>query len=745
MKELRSSFMEVIGAFDYVAYRRRNPEREPGTCQWITRHPQFQSWTNANNYSILWISGDPGCGKSVAASYLVSHLQETQPSALVAYFFFKDDSDKQSNAISALCSVLHQLLLGKQDSIDRAAKKFADQGEAAGSRFFCLWEILVDALSEDSCGSINIVLDALDECNEDERVRLIAGLTELGRRLPSAGKSVKVIVTSRPYAAIRRSFKDFQVINIHSEDNLDSIDNDVKAVIAARIRRFASSIGIGQEDLLANFRYKLERKADHTFLWISLILDMLDNSDDCTFEEIHQLMDDPNPGVDALYERILEKARNPEKARRMLHIIVGAVEPLTLEELNTAWAVKIGHKLTEEQLQDRKFLSPKVGVRETCGLFVRVVQGKVVLVHQTAREFLVRAMDNSIPPAVGPAKPTPWKWSLDPKESTEMLAGICATYLMSIVVKPRFEDPPEIDSEVGFLLCRHPFLKHATSHLLKYAEGLSGNSQFLEPCIELFTTPVEYAFWFALRNWVVHKRQASRSPPPPLFLCLAMSNSADIIRWLVGRGQDVNAAQHQGKTVLQSAVSQGNVSAATSLLRFDADPNKDPAKRGSALHIAVQLNNVEMARLLLSHGADKLSRDWSDAIPIHWVHSPEMVNLLLEDRSMEQLRSFEFSGSPPWLIILKNNNLPTIIPTFAALVSAAPEELLEQFKKYVSPENPKFIEAFEEPVAFLYLGIMMSMSGPPFSSFMKSGILAEVMRIIDSRLTKSVEAQQSGD
>jgi Cdc6-like AAA superfamily ATPase len=138
--------VETISDFHYVAYRRRNPEREPGTCQWITSHPQFQSWINADIYSILWISGDPGCGKSVAASYLVSHLQEIQPSALVAYFFFKDDSDKQSKAISALCSVLHQILLGKEDSIDRAAKKFVDQGNDAESRFFCLWEILVDAL-----------------------------------------------------------------------------------------------------------------------------------------------------------------------------------------------------------------------------------------------------------------------------------------------------------------------------------------------------------------------------------------------------------------------------------------------------------------------------------------------------------------------------------------------------------------------------------------------------------------------
>jgi hypothetical protein len=605
--------------------------------------------------------------------------------------------------------------------------------------------------SEDSGRSINIVLDALDECNVDGRVRLIAGLTELGQRLQlSAGKSVKVIVTSRPYAAIRRSFKDFQVINIHSEDNLDGIDDDIKTVIAARIRRFAASISAGQEDLLAKVRDKLQTKADHTFLWISLILDMLDNSDDCTFEEINQLMDNPSPGVDALYERILGRVKNPDKARRMLHIVVGAVEPLTLEEINTAWAVKIGHKLTEEELQDRKFLSPKVGLRETCGLFVQVVQGKVVLVHQTAREFLFRAMDNNIPPTVGTATLTRWKWSLDPRESAEMMAGICATYLMSpdvYVVKSKSEQdtmslsppPPRPDPEIELLLSARPFLKHAAAHLWKYAERLSGTSQALDLCIELFTTPAKYVFWFALRNRVAPRRRLHRSLPPPLLSCLHMSNSADIIQRLVGRGQNVNTAQFLGETVLQYAVRNGNVTAAASLLQFNADPDKDPARAGSPLHIAVQQDNLEMAQLLLSHGADRLSRDWSDAIPIHFVRSPEMVSLLLEDRSMEQLRGFRFSGSSPWLGILRNRSLSAFIPTFDAIINAMPEELLEQFKKFVSASvDPTFVQAFQYSLTFPHAGVMVSMTPPPFSSLIENGILVELMRIIDSKMTKSV-------
>lgn len=685
-------FMETIGSFDYTAYRRRNPEREPGTCQWITRHHQFQSWINTAEFNILWISGDPGCGKSVAASYLVSYLEETQPSTLTAHFFFKDDSDKQSKATSALCAVLHQILLDRELSIETAVKKLAGQRTNDEARFSCLWDILVDILSQERCGSVNIVLDALDECKEDEREQLIAGLTRLGHDLQLSGRSVKVIVTSRPYAAIRRSFKSFQAITIQADDNLDAIDEDIKAVVASRVRTFASSIGTKREDLLAKFSDKLQTKADHTFLWISLILDMLDKSEDCSFEEINQLMDNPNPGVDALYGRILEKAKNTDKARRMLHIVVGAVEPLTLDEINIAWAVKIGHRLTEEELKERMFLSPKVGVREVCGLFVRIVQGKVVLVHQTAREFLVRTMDNNISPTVRATEPTCWKWSLDPRKSDEMLAGICATYLMSNTVKPKLtntglfrirQQSPE-DPNIARLLAERPFLAHAATNLLRYTRSLSGTSRALHLCIKLFTTPTDYASWFAIEHQLNDTSGMARALVPPLFVALSMTNSADMIQELVGRGEDIDATNHWGETLLQVAVKREDVALVDHLLGYGPDLGKDRDSHGSPLHLAVQHNSIDIARLLLSHNADRLARDRTDSVPLHYASSPEMVELLLEDLSVQQLGSLDWGDFPPWQRILQDVNCsPDIIPTLDVLIQAMPEDMVDQFQKHV--------------------------------------------------------------
>src|SRR5436190_1011283 len=46
----------------------RNPERIDGTCEWFTNHPLFRDWQGSKTSSLLWVSADPGCGKSLLAA-----------------------------------------------------------------------------------------------------------------------------------------------------------------------------------------------------------------------------------------------------------------------------------------------------------------------------------------------------------------------------------------------------------------------------------------------------------------------------------------------------------------------------------------------------------------------------------------------------------------------------------------------------------------------------------------------------
>lgn len=63
----------------YQEHKDRNPDRIPGTCEWFIEHKLFRGWLETRSEA-LWVSADPGCGKSVLAKYLVdSVLPSKQP------------------------------------------------------------------------------------------------------------------------------------------------------------------------------------------------------------------------------------------------------------------------------------------------------------------------------------------------------------------------------------------------------------------------------------------------------------------------------------------------------------------------------------------------------------------------------------------------------------------------------------------------------------------------------------------
>ncbi len=107
----QETVQKILTTLYTVPYRERkdrNPERIPGTCEWFVAHELFRQWRESKSSSMLWVSADPGCGKSVLARYLADSEISTTESTTTCYFFFKDVEDQKS-AKSALCCILHQL------------------------------------------------------------------------------------------------------------------------------------------------------------------------------------------------------------------------------------------------------------------------------------------------------------------------------------------------------------------------------------------------------------------------------------------------------------------------------------------------------------------------------------------------------------------------------------------------------------------------------------------------------------
>ncbi|KAF8532820.1 hypothetical protein BDD12DRAFT_677183, partial [Trichophaea hybrida] len=138
---------------------------------------QYQRWREEQNSSFLWVSANPGCGKSVLAAFLVDKLKQSEPSSTaVCFFFFKDDKERQKNASFALSALLHQLFTTKRSLIQHAMKEFEDKGEEFTKELNTLWCIFTAATTDPDCGDVICIIDGLDECEEPTRDELVERL-----------------------------------------------------------------------------------------------------------------------------------------------------------------------------------------------------------------------------------------------------------------------------------------------------------------------------------------------------------------------------------------------------------------------------------------------------------------------------------------------------------------------------------------------------------------------------------------
>src|SRR5436190_18408613 len=112
--------MQALRTSDYEQFKDRNPDRLKGTCQWVLQHGNFRNWQETNSSSLLWVSADPGCGKSVLSKSLVDEDFKGIETRITCYFFFKDDNETQRSIAIALSALLHQLFSQKPTLIKYA-------------------------------------------------------------------------------------------------------------------------------------------------------------------------------------------------------------------------------------------------------------------------------------------------------------------------------------------------------------------------------------------------------------------------------------------------------------------------------------------------------------------------------------------------------------------------------------------------------------------------------------------------
>lgn len=150
---------------DYQSYRDDIwLRRHENTCTWILNDQRYRLWAEKGGQAILWISGDPGCGKSVLSSFLTKDITRGITNQVCMAYFFCDDKDERlRSAHSILVNLLAQLLDHVPDINKHflAEPEYATNTEKTSWTFGMLWRVFERIMNDAHCGQVYILIDAL--------------------------------------------------------------------------------------------------------------------------------------------------------------------------------------------------------------------------------------------------------------------------------------------------------------------------------------------------------------------------------------------------------------------------------------------------------------------------------------------------------------------------------------------------------------------------------------------------------
>jgi hypothetical protein len=206
--------------------------REVGTGQWFLDSPEFTKWL-CTPKETLFCPGIPGAGKTMMAAISIDHLMTIQSNSIgLAYIFCNYKAQAEQNTASLLVAILKQLVLARP-SIAEPVSCLYEQHSTRRTRpsleEICnTLQIVLKSFS-----SVHIIIDALDECSDQDgtRSRLLAKLRDLRQEA-----DLRLMFTSRFIPDIESEFRLVPILEVRASDA------DVKRFVKGQIYRLPKCV-----------------------------------------------------------------------------------------------------------------------------------------------------------------------------------------------------------------------------------------------------------------------------------------------------------------------------------------------------------------------------------------------------------------------------------------------------------------------------------------------------------------------
>jgi len=296
---------------------------------------------------IFWLNGLAGTGKSTVArtvAYKYSGLRR-----LGASFFFSRGGGDIGHAEKFVTSIARQLVISIPSLNQHMCDALKERPDIASQSLRDQWQQLVlrplSKLGENDCQSPYIlVLDALDECDNDNNIRAIIHLLAGARSLKTV--RLRVFLTSRPEIPIRYGFdqipdaehKDFVIHYIPPS----IVEHDICIFLESNLgeiqRKHAFHKNWPGNEAIPH----LVRKAAGLFIWAATACRFIDEGGSLFGpDRLSDILQgdssetEPEEELNKIYTKVLEnsvgarlKQREKDKAYELLRKILGAIVAL---------------------------------------------------------------------------------------------------------------------------------------------------------------------------------------------------------------------------------------------------------------------------------------------------------------------------------------------------------------------------------------------------------------------------------
>ncbi|KAJ7112606.1 hypothetical protein C8R44DRAFT_249148 [Mycena epipterygia] len=612
-----------------------------GTGNWFLNGGQFRQWKK--NPGTLWIEGQSGAGKSVLSSTVIAQLFDDKAAvgtSAVAYFYF-DFRNEQTQLLEIM---LRSIILQLSAQSPNKYRILDQQYNLSNGQTLPTYQNLLDLLDKLllELGSTYIVLDALDECKEHNLlVQSISLLRGWSSKTP-----LHLLFTSQTREMFTASFEGVEHVSLELETTQEDIASFVTGELESNpnLKHWARHT--------AEITRKVVEKSNGMFrlaacLLIELSRRKLDRNPDSILANL--------PGqLFEIYDRFLESIDPSDfvLVKVALRWLVWSAYSLSLAEFEDALAFDFSdpHRHVFQPAQ-----------RDNCANRVcLLLEGLVTVVNNWDETPVVILAHASVADyLMSPQFAVRHKCDLSQEFSHTFLAQTCVGYLLHFAdhpLNPETFPNYTLSSYAAKYWCYHLLRCHdratletSTMRLLEAGSGQYAALNHLH-CPKWH----DYSESFQSPSW-------GRDGPPPLCLCSGMGYTEgvhlllkkdaheddivvalrtasglghiNIIRLLLEKGADVNAAGVEDGSALYAASAKGHTETVRLLLEKGADINTEGGIYGTALQAASREGSLEIVGILLEEGADVNAAGGFYGTALQaasYEGSPEIFRILLE-------------------------------------------------------------------------------------------------------------------